>query len=87
MNRPIGGRRADSWFLDNHGDHIVHAEQTQQATGRQSLWNKGRLVVPKPPFDLKEIWTIGVRLQIAERMRDLAMFNLAIDRELCELIS
>jgi hypothetical protein len=42
-------------------------------------WNKGKLVGQKAPFKLKEIWAIRIRLQIAHRCRDLAMFNLAID--------
>lgn len=51
-------------------------------------WNKGRLVGPKPPLKLKEIWGIRVRLQLASQIRDLALFNLAIDSKLrgCDLI-
>jgi len=45
-------------------------------------WNKGRLVGQKLPLRLKEIWAIRIRLQIAERSRDLALFNLAIDSKL-----
>jgi hypothetical protein len=56
----------------------MHAEHTQQATGRQRPWNKSRLIGPKPPFKLGETWAIRIRLQIAERIRDLALFNLAI---------
>jgi integrase len=50
-------------------------------------WNKGRLTGQKPPLKLKEIWAIRVRLQLASRVRDLAMFNLAIDSKLraCDL--
>jgi len=39
-------------------------------------WNKGRLVGPKLPLKLKEIWGIRVRLQLASRIRALALFNL-----------
>lgn len=37
---------------------------------------------------LKDIWAIRVRLQIAHKMRDLALFNLAIDSKLrsCDLV-
>ncbi|MDA3922109.1 MAG: hypothetical protein PF501_15735 [Salinisphaera sp.] len=51
-------------------------------------WNKGRLVGPKPPLKLKEIWGIRVRLQLATQTRDLALFNLAIDSKLrgCDLV-
>jgi integrase len=50
-------------------------------------WNKGRLTGQKPPLKLQEIWAIRVRLQLSCRVRDLAMFNLAIDNKLraCDL--
>ncbi|MDV7212490.1 tyrosine-type recombinase/integrase [Azotobacter beijerinckii] len=51
-------------------------------------WNKGKLVGQKAPLRLKDIWAIRVRLQIAEKTRDLALFNLAIDSKLraCDLV-
>ena len=54
-----------------------------------SPWNKGRLTGQKPPLKLKEIWAIRIRLQMKNRLRDLAMFNLAIDSKLraCDLVS
>jgi len=45
-------------------------------------WNRGKIVGQKAPFKLKEIWAIRVRLQLAERRRELALFNLAIDSKL-----
>lgn len=52
-------------------------------------WNKGKLVGQKLPLKLQEIWAIRIRLQIEERHRDLALFNLAIDSKLraCDLLS
>lgn len=51
-------------------------------------WNKGKLIGQKPPLKLQEIWSIRVRLEIAHRDRDLALFNLAIDSKLrsCDLV-
>ena len=51
-------------------------------------WNKGKLIGQKPPLKLKEIWAIRIHLQIANRIRDLALFNLAIDSKLrgCDLV-
>jgi hypothetical protein len=51
-------------------------------------WNKDKLVGQKPPLKLKEIWAIRIRLQLANRIRDLALFNLAIDSKLrgCDLV-
>jgi integrase len=55
---------------------------------RPPPWNKGKLVGQKAPFKLKEIWAIRVRLQLADRRRELALFNLAIDSKLraCDLV-
>ena len=56
---------------------------------RYEPWNKGKLVGQKSPLKLKEIWAIRVRLQLGERMRELALFNLAIDSKLrsCDLVT
>jgi integrase len=52
-------------------------------------WNRGKLIVPKPPLKANEIWSIRVRLQVAQRVRDLALFNLALDSKLraCDLVA
>jgi integrase len=56
--------------------------------GHQVPWNKGKLVGQKLPLKLKQVWAIRVRLQIADNVRDLALFNLAIDSKLrsCDLV-
>jgi len=38
-------------------------------------WNKDKLVGQKLPLKLKEIWAIRVRLQIANKVRELARFS------------
>ena len=55
---------------------------------KQVPWNRGKLVGQKPPLKLREVWAIRIRLQIADRVRDLALFNLAIDSKLrsCDLV-
>lgn len=52
-------------------------------------WNNGRLLGQKPPFRPSEIWGIRIRLQLANNLRDLALFNLALDSKLrgCDLVS
>ena len=52
-------------------------------------WNKGKFVGQKLPLKLKDMWVIRIRLQVAHRFRDLALFNLAIDSKLraCDLVS
>ena len=54
----------------------------------QTPWNRGKLTGQKPPLKLKEIWAIRIRLQLNNRLRDLALFNLAIDSKLrgCDLV-
>jgi integrase len=52
-------------------------------------WNKGKLIGAKPPLSPKYVWSIRARLQLEGRMRDLAMFNLAIDSKLrgCDVVA
>ena len=54
----------------------------------KSIWNKGKLVGQKLPLKLEEIWAIRIRLQLSNNLRELAMFNLALDSKLraCDLI-
>jgi len=51
-------------------------------------YNKGKLIGQKTPLKLKEIWSIRIRLQLTNRTRELALFNLAIDSKLrgCDLV-
>ncbi len=59
-----------------------------KAEGRAVPSNKGKRIGQKPPLKLKEIWAIRIRLQLDHRVRELAIFNLAIDSKLrgCDLI-
>ncbi len=52
-------------------------------------WNKGKLSGQKRPLKLQEIWGIRIRLQLEGHVRDLALFNLAIDSKLraCDLMT
>jgi integrase len=51
-------------------------------------WNKGKIIGQKAPLKLRDIWAIRIRLQMNNRLRDLALFNLAIDSKLraCDLV-
>ena len=55
---------------------------------QHQAWNFGRIIGPKPPLKPRHIWAIRTRLQHDGRVRDLAMFNLAIDSKLrgCDLV-
>ena len=63
-------------------------EQLIGTTSHRDPWNKGKLVGQKAPLTLKDIWAIRVRLQLSDRIRELALFNLAIDSKLraCDLV-
>jgi integrase len=66
----------------------MHLDTPNSVPNAQVPWNKGKLIGQKPPFRPPEIWAIRVRLQLAGRVRDLALFNLAIDSKLrsCDLV-
>jgi integrase len=61
----------------------MKTEQTREA------WNKGKLIGQKPPLRPKDVWAIRIHLQNAHAVRNLALFNLAIDSKLrgCDLVS
>lgn len=63
-------------------------QSSRIASHHRQPWNKGKLVGQKAPLRLKEIWAIRIRLQLAERTRELALFNLVVDSKLrsCDLL-
>ncbi len=64
-------------------------ENSVAATHGHMPWNKGKLTGAKPPFRPKHVWSIRTKLQLEGRIRDLAMFNLAIDSKLrgCDVVA
>jgi len=56
---------------------------------RRAPWNKGKLIGAKPPLRQGHVWSIRTRLQLEKRIRDLALFNLAIDSKLrgCDVVA
>ena len=56
---------------------------------RRTPWNKGKLVGAKPPLRPSHVWSIRTKLQMGDRKRDLALFNLAIDSKLrgCDVVA
>jgi hypothetical protein len=45
---------------------------------KRTPWNKGELIGARPPLRPKHVWSIRTRLLLEGRIRDLALFNLAI---------
>ena len=64
-------------------------DNTKLSTPRRMPWNKGKLTGAKPPLRQKHVWEIRTKLQIEKRIRDLALFNLAIDSKLrgCDVVA
>jgi integrase len=64
-------------------------ENTNAERLRRAPWNRGKLIGPKPPLRPKHVWSVRTKLQMDGRIRDLAMFNLAIDSKLrgCDVIA
>src|SRR6202051_4118630 len=52
-------------------------------------WNKAKLIGARPPLRPKHVWSIRTRLLLEGRIRDLALFNLAIDSKLrgCDVVA
>lgn len=64
-------------------------ESKRKDDSRHNSRNRGKLIGPKPPLKPKHVWAIRTHLQISKRVRDLALFNLAIDSKLrgCDLVA
>ena len=58
-------------------------------TTKRTPWNKGKLIGARPPLRPKHVWSIRTRLLLEGRIRDLALFNLAIDSKLrgCDVVA
>ena len=64
------------------------SDDVLQPVPKRIPWNKGKLTGPKPPLRTKNVWSIRTKLQVEGRIRDLAMFNFAIDSKLraCDVV-
>lgn len=63
-------------------------DQPRTTADERRPWNKGKLIGQKSPLKAQEVWEIRVRLRMADKVRDLALFNLALDSKLrgCDLV-
>lgn len=66
---------------------LIH-ETPRRGAGRPHRITGGKLTGQKPALKMKEVWSIRARLELKRRVRDLALFNLAIDSKLrgCDLV-
>ncbi len=68
---------------------MSESEQDDRRQLEHRPWNQGKLTGPKPPLQPKHVWAIRTHLQLAGKVRDLALFNLAVDSKLraCDVVS
>lgn len=62
--------------------------QLPAVTPKNRAWNKGRIIGQKRPLLPKQVWAIRTRLEMSGNLRDLALFNIAIDSKPrgCDLV-
>ena len=62
--------------------------QLPTVTPKRRAWNERRTIGQKRPLLPKQVWAIRARLELGDNLRDLALFNVAIDSKLrgCDLV-
>lgn len=75
--------------LSTQGDRAMNNnhEVEELTPARCVPWNKDKLI--ESPLRPSHVWSIRTKLQMADRKRDLALFNLAIDSKLrgCDVVA
>jgi membrane fusion protein, type I secretion system len=88
-----GFRAADSEYAERsmlEADQVTKDKNDFNVVGfKRKPWNEGKLIGQKPPLQPEHVWAIRTRLQNSGGIRDLALFNLAIDSKLrgCDVVS
>ena len=81
-------RRADVWVWREDRRAYYAKGPTSCSHPKNKVWNKGRIIGQKRPLLPKQVWSIRARLELAGNLRDLVLFNVAIDSKLrgCDLV-
>jgi integrase len=68
---------------------MTNSSNVKPVVCKHMPWNKGKMVGAKPPLRPKHVWSIRTKLQVEGRVRDLALFNLALDSKLrgCDVVA
>jgi len=63
-------------------------KRKRKSRSKRAAWNKGKMIGRKLPLSLQQIRSIRIRLKSAQQMRELALFNLAVDSNLnaCDIV-
>ena len=87
VSRPALGAHAR--HPRNRGVRPCQTTETCSPTTKRTPWNKGKLIGARPPLRPKHVWSIRTRLLLEGRIRDPALFNLAIDSKLrgCDVVA
>lgn len=66
----------------------MEISETENVETKRQVWNAGRTVGAKRALKPKQIWAIRFYLSQNHRLRDRALFDLAIDSKLrgCDLV-
>jgi integrase len=70
-------------------EDLIHClEPTRRGKGSTRRITAGKLTGQKPALKMKEVWAIRARLELRRDLRELALFNMAIDSKLrgCDLV-
>lgn len=96
LGRDQGPLSRDAWqelpvLLHGHSRpwrSIMTYSHLDPAMQSRAAWNAGKTVGTKRPLTQKQIWAIRFFLDREERLRDRALFDLAIDSKLrgCDLV-
>ena len=75
------------WPIKAERTHMGHS-RFDDAGRERAAWNAGKKVGTKRPFTQKQIWAVRFFLDRERRIRDRALFDLAIDSKLrgCDLV-
>jgi len=68
---------------------MTDVQSFNEKLAKRVPWNKRKIVGAKPPLRPKHVWSIRTKLQVEGQVRDLALFNIAIDSKLrgCDVVS
>jgi integrase len=68
---------------------VMDEQENPSSPEKRRAWNRGKLIGAKPPLRPKHVWSIRTKPQVEGRIRELTMFNLAIDSKLrgCDVIA
>jgi integrase len=68
---------------------MIEVLSTIEKVSKHVPWNKGKIAGAKPPLRPTHVWSIRTKLQVKGRLRDLALFNVAVDSKLggCDVVA